>query len=424
MTVRFSLTYDMATKHVSCILVCLLSASLAFPQQAHTLSGKVLDAQSGRPLSSISVYLDNTSIGTSTNDNGEFSLGHIPPAKYKLVVSGISFKTFSRIIDTRDSIGPMIIQLTRKADLLTRAEVRAPDPNGWAKWGQLFTNVFVGTSPHAGKCRILNHEVIKFRLNDDNTLGVYAEKPIQLYNAALGYDITYDLEDFTYDFYSGVVEYTGHVFFKDLTLARLTKAATWRQNRAEVYKGSILHFMRSLYRNTLQPEGFELHSLAKLVNRDKQRAKLLFAKSATILDTVSRELADSNGSPGYKYVILDSTAYYKLALRQPDSVISHRLVPPDSVAFAEDSTLAGFYSPDSLEVSYKLKEVPAAYKRLSPAARRQKYPVSQLVFINKRPVYVLSNGFFYKGNELKITGYWGWAETLGTLLPYDYVLGQ
>jgi hypothetical protein len=40
--------------------------------------------------------------------------------------------------------------------------------------------------------------------------------------------------------------------------------------------------------------------------------------------------------------------------------------------------------------------------------------------VNKVPVYVLSNGFHYGLNDLKITGYWAWSETLASLLPYDY----
>jgi hypothetical protein len=392
----------MAIKQCLGIITCLLSASLAFPQQK--LSGKVLDAGSGSPLASISVYLNNTSIGTTTTANGEFFLGHIPPAKYKLIVSGISFKTFSTIIDTHDSIAYMTIELTRAADLLKGTEINPPDPNGWSKWGQLFTNLFVGTSPHADECRILNHEVLKFRMNDDNTLSIYAEKPLQLHNAALGYDITYKIEDFTFDFSASVVAYSGSVLFKDLSLARSgSKALSWRQNRFTAYNGSLLHFMRSLYVNRLAAEGFEMHSLAKVFNRDKQRAKQLFAKQAKILD---------------------STDYFKKVLMQPDSIISHQLVPEDSVAFAEDSMIAGFYFPDSLEVSYKLKEIPAAYRRLSPETRKETYPVSQFVFVNKAPIYVLGNGFHYGPNDLKITGYWAWSETIATLLPYDYEPGQ
>jgi len=395
---HFSLISTMAIKPCICILLSLLSTSLTPAQQK--VSGIVVDASSGHPLAAISVYLNNTSIGTTTNAKGEFTIGHVPPAIYKLIASGISFKTFSTMIDTRDSVPYMTIQLTRTADLLQGAQVKAPDPDGWTKWGRLFTNLFIGTSPPAGDCHLLNHEVLKFRMNDDNTLTVYAVKPLLLHNAALGYDISYDLEELDYDLSTAVVAYSGHVFFKDLSLAHTGgRATTWRRNRLEVYNGSILQFMRSLYTNTLQTQGFELHSLAKIPNREKQRVKRLLAT---------------------KQKIDDSTNYYKTVLHQPDTIISYAPISADSVAFAADTTLAGFYFPDSLQVSYTLKEAPAAYKRLSRAVRRDPYPISQLVFVNKKPVYILSNGFYYNGGDLKMTGFWGWSETLGTLLPYDY----
>jgi hypothetical protein len=48
------------------------------------------------------------------------------------------------------------------------------------------------------------------------------------------------------------------------------------------------------------------------------------------------------------------------------------------------------------------------------------HPVSQFGFINKKPVFVLSNGYYYDAYDLKITGYWAWSETIANKLPYDY----
>jgi hypothetical protein len=73
-----------------------------------------------------------------------------------------------------------------------------------------------------------------------------------------------------------------------------------------------------------------------------------------------------------------------------------------------------------LEVDFLLKATPGSFKKAFPAARQQQHPVSQLVFLNKRPVYVLSNGAHYDPEDVKITGYWAWSETMGTLLPFDY----
>jgi hypothetical protein len=116
----------------------------------------------------------------------------------------------------------------------------------------------------------------------------------------------------------------------------------------------------------------------------------------------------------------DSSDFYKKMLHQPDSVVSHQIVFADSVGFAVDSTIAGFYFPDSLEVSYKWKMVPPRYRALSKKYKHETIPVSEFVFLNKTPVYVVRNGFYYKPYDLKITGYWAWIENVSTWLPYDY----
>ena len=118
---------------------------------------------------------------------------------------------------------------------------------------------------------------------------------------------------------------------------------------------------------------------------------------------------------------VDSTDFFKKLLLLPDSVISHQLIVGDSIGFAADSMIAGLYYQDSLEVSYKLKGMAPAYRALSKEHKHETYPVSQFVFVNKRPVYVLSNGYHYKPYDLKITGYWAWWENMSTLLPYDYL---
>ena len=410
------------------IAFCILSSS-AFSQ--FRLKGRVIHAETGQPLPSISVYLNNTSMGTSTNESGEFSIGSIPPGKYKLVVSGVGFETYSRLINTREPMEDLKVSLKPAVEQLKRLEVTPPDADGWKKWGGLFTQIFIGTTPLSSDCHILNPEVLKFRMNSDNTLTVYAEAPIHLYNNALGYDVRYKMEDFEYDLSTKIVEYDGYALFTDLCPAHPKKAAGWQQKRRETYSGSVLHFMRAFFVNKLESEGFEMRSLGKVFNAEKLRAKMIFSKSRLALDTNKIEVVaaiwptlGAATEPLFNRSVnsTDSTDYFKKALLQPDSVISHQLVPADSVGFAADSVTAGFYFPDSLEVSYKLKDIPAGYRNLSRKHRHETFPVSQFVFISGKPIYVLSNGFYYGPHGLKITGYWAWAETMATLLPYDYVL--
>lgn len=414
-------------KLLSGITLCLSMGLPAFSQQR--LTGKVIQAETGQPLPSASVYLNNTSLGTTSNEKGEFSIGQISPGKYRLVVSSIGFDTWSQLIDTRGAARDLVIALKPSAEQLKQAQVSPPDPAGWIKWGKLFTQLFIGTNPISSDCHLLNPETLKFRMNGNNTLTVYADQPVKLYNGALGYNITYTMEEFEFDFSTKVVVYNGYALFTDLSATYPKKAAGWRQKRLDTYKGSLLHFMRAFFVNRLEEDGFELRSLGKVRNDDKIRAKQIFRKGRLALDTnhieVTAVILPTPGNPEPPLFNkaasgTDSTGFFKKALQQPDSIISHQLVPADSIGFAADSVTAGMYFQDSLEISYKLKEVPGYYKQLSRKHRREPYPISQFVFPNRNPIYVLGNGFYYGPRDLKVTGYWAWSETMSTLLPFDY----
>jgi hypothetical protein len=393
------------------------------------IQGKVVAAETGNPLPAVSVYLNNTSIGTITNEKGIFILRNIPSDKFRLIASSIGYETYAELVDPKKISGELIISLKTKPDQLSNIVLVPDDPDGWKKWGKLFTDLFIGTNTNSNQCHIENPEVIRLRMNPDNTLSAFAKAPLQIINYALGYEIKYKLEEFEFDMNSKVLIYNGYALFKDLGSPDKKKEKKYEQQRKETYQGSIMHFMRTYFINKLDTQGFEMRDLGKISNPEKDRAKFLFSlhKDSIILDTLRYEATIippgcSNCVPMIQKEIraLDSTDYFRKKLLEPDSVISHQIVLADSIGFAEDSATAGMYFKDSLEVSYKLKSIPNKYKALSKEHKQETYPVSQFVFVNKKPIYISANGYYFGPHDLKITGFWAWWETMSTMLPYDY----
>ncbi len=412
-------------KKILGLLVCIFFSHFGFSQ--NILRGIVIGEETKKPLPSVSVYLNNTSLGVITNEKGFFSLTNIPPGKVTLVVSCIGYETYVKFMDPDAEPKELTISLKLKPEELQGVVMVAFDPEGWQNWGKLFMDLFIGSSPNARDCKIENHEALRFRLNADNTLSVFAKKPVMVVNYALGYEISYKLEEFSYDFSSQLLLQKGYAFYKDLSVVHPQKAARYEKERQDAYQGSLMHFMRAFFVNNLDSSGFEMRSLAKISNPQKDRAKKLFNlhKDSAFRDTVSVEIERvvlPNGKPGLQKTVNtgDSAAYYKRLLREPDSVISHQLVLADSIGFAAGSNIAGLYFNDSLQVSYKRKRISSGYTVQSWENRRVKFPVSQFVFLNKKPVYVLDNGYYYDVYDLKITGYWAWWETMANKLPYDY----
>jgi hypothetical protein len=395
----------------------------------------VIRADDKMPLDAVSIFLSNTSIGMYTNKDGLYLLPNLPSGKFKLVVSLIGFQTFTKLISSKDLPEELNIELKPDLGKLPDVILESSEVYGWEKWGTIFTELFIGTSSYSKQCDLKNPEAIKFRFSKaNNTLTAVARVPLVIENRALGYEIKYKLEDFEYDFSKKVVTYNGYPFFKDLSQTYPSKAKRWQETRMDVYYGSVMHFMRTLFTHKLTEEGYEVRSLALVPNLKKERAKaLLKNKDSKIISKTdsSYEFGDRTGirsineyGTGNLRLVThatDSTDYYKKYLKQPDLIVSNELFKTDSsFCFSADSLTLTVFSIDSFEVTYLHKEVPLEYKRTGMQHRFDKIPVSQFTFINHKPIFVMSNGFYYGPYDLKRTGFWAWWETLSTLMPYDY----
>ncbi len=76
------------------IAICLLSSSV---YAQHNVKGKVIDKATNVPLDFATVYFPELETGTTTNEDGEFSL-QLTHGKFKLIVSSIGYETKSLII--------------------------------------------------------------------------------------------------------------------------------------------------------------------------------------------------------------------------------------------------------------------------------------------------------------------------------------
>ena len=390
------------------LLPCLLLLQHLNAQKL--LKGIVLDAERNAPVSKASIFLSNTSVGTMANDEGRFQL-YVPAGKFDLIVSSIGYSTFSAPINaTEITDSAIVLKLKLKAPDLEEIVIEPYEKDGWQKWGKWFTDNFIGTSEYSRDCRIVNPEVLKFRNSKkSNALLVVAIAPLLIENNAFGYRVTYQLESFHFDFKTHYLLYTGYPFFEAMQGSD-RKQRAWEKNREDAFSGSMLQFMRALYRNRLAQEGFEVRRLQKFQNAEKERVRMVYKRSMAA-DNHGRIISTINS---------DSTAYYNRIMKEADykSSIGNHLLSGDSIAYAIDSTLAGLDFPDYLLVTYKNKSVPYEFKQLYPKSNDA--VMSEITLINSKPVEVLANGSYFNPEDLLSNGYWAWWEKIGTMLPFDY----
>jgi hypothetical protein len=373
------------------------------------VKGIVLDAEQNLPIPKASVFLNNTSIGTTADNEGNFTLS-IPAGRFDLIVSSIGYGTYNQSINGSEVADFLTIKLKLKAPDLEAVIIEPFEKDGWAKWGRWFTDNFIGTSEYGRDTRIINPEVIKFRNSKKNgELTAIAIAPLQIENKALGYRLTYQLENFRYSFKERYLLYAGYPFF-EMMPGGDRKQRKWEKAREDVYHGSMLQFMRALYRNKIMEEGFEVRRLKKIPNVEKQRVRMVY-KTSVRADEHGRLISTVN---------TDSTEYYNHVMSQNDykNFVEKEPVPGDSIAYAISKAVAGFEFPDYLLVTYKHKTAPAEYRQVYP--KNGTAISSEITLINGRPVEVLANGSYFNPEDLLSIGWWGWWEKIGTMLPFDY----
>ncbi|WP_299365194.1 carboxypeptidase-like regulatory domain-containing protein [Winogradskyella sp.] len=232
---------------------------------SQTLTGTVVDDSTKQPLETVSVYFDNTTVGTTTNEKGEFAINYTDAIQSSLVISYLGYEKV--IINDYRSQTVLNIALKPSSVALDEVYINYDDGLTRRQKLRLFRKEFLGTSIFAKTCKILNEDDLVLRYDKKNrVLYVNANAPIIIRNRALQYEIAFDIIDFeasyryanieTQNFALDKVAYTGTTYYKDLEKAN--KKSTKRK-REEAYKGSVQHFMRALYNKKLKEEGYEIY---------------------------------------------------------------------------------------------------------------------------------------------------------------------
>ena len=349
------------------ILISGILFWLNVQSQPFIASGKVIDKQSGQSLSGASVFCQNTTLGTTTNSMGEFSLS-LASGGYDLVVSFSGYETFSvRINNSTENIRNLNIELKQKEKSLEEVSVTVTNEvkDGWEKYGGFFREQFLGMTSNSIQCKIENPESLRFFYSKKkNRLKVTAREDLRVSNKALGYSIRYQLDSFVHEYASGNTQYTGFPFFEEMT-GSTEEQENWNSNREKAYYGSLLHFMRCYYDSTIGENGYKLEK----VDAGSNKSKLI-------------------NNP------YDSAYFQVTASRDVDLNFSSKL-----------------------RVIYLLEQPEKNYLLLNKLSPNTTIQISLLDF--SEIITIEENGYFYDQKDLLALGYWSW-EKLADFLPYNY----
>lgn len=199
---------------------------------SQTLTGRVVNKVTRQPIETVAVYFNNTTIGTTTNGNGEFSITYSDAVQSTLVFSYLGYEKV--IISDFRKQNNITIELAEALNTLDEVHLEYDDGLTRRQKLQLFRKEFLGTSKFGKSCKILNEDdlILKY---DKRTKALYASSNVALKieNKALQYEISYDLIDFevnfryvnlnTREFTVKSVLYLGTSFYTDLNAEKKRK---------------------------------------------------------------------------------------------------------------------------------------------------------------------------------------------------------
>ena len=420
-----------------------------------TITGKVVD-EMDQPLEGASVYLNNTSIGTTTNDLGEFEL-QVREGVYDLIVSYIGYQTLQYQLDTNKPNKPFVFKtlpVTNMLDeiVLTNKKYSAKER---AYFLSRFKKTFLGETELSEECKITNLDVIKFRFDaSTNVLEAYTTEPIIIINKGLGYKISYNLVK--YELTPTKIIYLGYSKYDDLKGSK-RKIRRWKKNRLRAYHGSKMHFIRSVINGNFSEEGFVVDEYQRIPNPERPTdsmiaaaRKYLRSTSNTLFSTGSfpvqiRENLQANIKGKKSSDELVKAA--KKALKDMKKGESSTQNSTSSIDQKRDAALAVLRKARLKKtIDKKLREqltekdfitrngevVTMKYDHLlyikymkekeednfRPGPRRLDHQITKLVLLSDS-VILDKMGIFIEPLDIFTEGYWGYEKTADAL-PLDY----
>jgi uncharacterized membrane protein YvbJ len=97
--------------------LCFLFIQNSFSQQFY-IRGRVTDVETQAPLKGASVYINNTTKGSTTNDNGDFEIGPLQPGRYEVVASFVGYDALLYSAEIKTSNLRISFKVEKKEEVL------------------------------------------------------------------------------------------------------------------------------------------------------------------------------------------------------------------------------------------------------------------------------------------------------------------
>jgi hypothetical protein len=398
--------YSIQAKRILLTGIILLFTCVVAAAQG-TITGKVTTVGGKTPLGKASVFLNNATFGTTTADDGTFTLRNVRPGQYLLVVTNVGFEEHSETIMVNNEL--LTLNIEMKAKVMELRDVFVTTPADWKRNYELFKKDFIGTSDNAKQCKVINPRTVNLAYyGSKRLLEAYTDEFLVVENHALGYRVKYMINDFKSDKIDYLISYQGRALFEDLP-GSASQKAKWRAKREEAYYGSPKHFFRSLYTGNLEKDGFVVMKFTREDNPQRPPEALLQKKL--------KQLKNNPDSMNYWGRLGNLPLYYKEHIDRTPLKASEFFYETEKPGYYAISTQGQFL----LYVMYTKKREETYFKDLYRPLDLPNYETSVATLFTQYQFFD-KNGMPI-GTAPLYEGTWSKAK-LAEMLPVDYVPGD
>ena len=392
----------------------ILTVQVGFAQFS-IISGNVRDSK-GISIPGAAVFVSGSKTATVTDIDGNFKFTTLPIGSYDLLIQMMGFMPEKKHIVSGEQNDHLTIVLQESTISINEVVIK-PDPDR-VYYMSVFKNNFIGKTPNAVQCRILNPEVIRFDYNrEQGVLNVSATDFLIIENNALGYRIKYLLEAFTSNSKTHIVYYEGYPSFEEIEGSKRMQRK-WATARSLAYSGSPEHFYRSLSAGTSESEGFIIN---KIVNTDNPRRPL-----DALIDANIKRLMKKQAPKGGKFVIQsgDSLSYWTGLKREPKSlsILNQAHVKVDTLVHHYNDNLSYLNFENDLYVIYTKEKEPDNFfstgYRLTRPLTMGDFQISQIKAL-KLPIGFYNSGNLADPTSILTSGHFAY-EKVADQVPLEY----
>jgi hypothetical protein len=372
-----------------CFVMMMLWGGLAIAQQTYNITGIVTDDKDV-PIPGATIFIGDSRKVTASDGEGRFTLSQVQPGNYNLVVKMMGYVVLQHSFMLQNKDVRFRFKLQEDNVLLNTVNITSMSLAERKRLLAIFMECFLGRSKNAARCKILNTDDIRIQFDKKrNILTASSSDFLTIENKALGYTMKYLLNNFTYDRsgFRSLIRFDGTLFFEDMK-GNAVQQKRWVVERVETYLGSVPHFFRSMFSNTLDENGFVVYQM------------------------LTRDAIDAYGKKQQKI-----PSQYFMPVKSFDKFINK--VDDNFKTFN-----SGLLTKDSTElyVVYTPKKEPGDFLTGGLSVQRFfKMPAGQasIIFPTGDSILISRSGDISPVNSILLSGFLAWGQ-VAAFLPSDY----